>query len=161
MNQTGRPSFFRRKYLIMPKFQLNLIFWNFLVTLMIFIIVLFQISKGMLELNQMGANAGFSPDHPYFQFVRELSGNFYLNISIGFIVGIIASALITLFASHRLAGPLYRLKIFFEKMSHDGKVSDISFRKGDYLSDYSSIINMALKKISKDPSSTQSPKKTP
>jgi hypothetical protein len=142
----------------MPKFQLNLIFWNFLVTLMVFIIVLFQISKGMLELNQMGMTAGFAPDHPYFQFVRELSGSFYVNISIGFIVGIIVSGLITLFASHRLAGPLYRLKIFFEKMSHDGKVSDINFRKGDYLNDYSAIINMALKKISKEPSTVQTPK---
>ena len=149
MNQFKRPSFFRRKYLIMPKFQLNLILWNFLVTLMIFIIVLFQISKGMSELNKMGLNAGFAPDHPYFQFVRELSGGFYFNISVGFVIGIMVSGIITLFASHKLAGPLYRLKIFFEKMSQDGKLSDISFREGDYLNDYSPIINGALKKISK------------
>ena len=149
MNSSKRPPLFRRQYLIMPKFQLNLIFWNFTVTISIFLIVLFQLYQGMSNLKAMGANAGFSPDHPYFQFVRELSNGIYLNISIGFVVGILVSGLITLFSSHKLAGPIYRLKIFFEKVSQDGKVSEISFRKGDYLSDYAPIINNALKKISK------------
>ena len=149
MTQSQRPSLFRRKFLIMPSFQLTLILWNAMITVVIFVIVLFQVNVGMRELKKMGDNAGFHPENPFFKFIDELSGKFYSHVSVAFIFGLIVSSLMTLYLSHKMAGPLYRMRTFFEKMSDDGKVNDISFRKGDYLSDFSAVINRALSKIKK------------
>ena len=133
----------------MPNFQLTLIFWNILIAFLIFIVVLFQIASGMHDLSMMGTNAGFPPNHPYFMFVREMSGNFYIHITIAFFVGMAVSWLMTLYVSHKVAGPLYRMKSYFEKISGGDEVKDISFRKGDYLTEFAGVINGALKKITK------------
>ncbi|MBI2605054.1 MAG: methyl-accepting chemotaxis protein [Deltaproteobacteria bacterium] len=148
-SSSERPPFWRRRFLIIPAFQLRLIFWNILISLFIFAIVLFQIARAMNELTQMGTSAGFPSDHPYFTFVRELSGNFYVYVSVAFIVGIALSWLITLFVSHRFAGPIYRLRKFFDGIAKGEAVSEIRFRKNDYLADFAPIINDALKRVSK------------
>jgi hypothetical protein len=149
MTQTQRPSFFRRKFLIMPSFQLTLILWNALITIAIFIIVLLQVNLSMREMKKMGDNAGFHPENPFFKFIDEIGTRFYSHVSIAFLVGLIVSTLMTIYISHKMAGPLYRMRTYFQKISDDGQVKDISFRKGDYLSDFAVIINAALAKIKK------------
>ena len=147
-SKTGRPPWYRRKLLIMPSFQLQLIFWNILIAFLIFMVVLYQIAKAMNELTLMGTNAGFPSDHPYFQFIHELSGNFYLHITSAFLLGMVVSWLVTLFVSHRFAGPIYRVQSYFAGLARGDPLRDITFRKGDFLSHFAVTINEALKRVS-------------
>ena len=159
-SKTGRPPWYRRKLLIMPSFQLQLIFWNILIAFFIFMVVLYQIAKAMNEMTMMGTNAGFPSDHPYFQFIRELSGNFYLHITTAFFLGMIVSWLVTLFVSHRFAGPIYRVRTYFEGIARGDALRDITFRKGDFLSDFAVTINQALKKVSRPETTQGAPKES-
>lgn len=149
MNQYKRPSFFKRKILIMPDFQLTLIFWNLLISAILFFVVLLQIFSGMKNMRKMGESAGFSPDHPYYKFITELTSQIYFNVSIAFLLGVVIASFITLLVSHKLAGPLYRLRLYFSGLANGAPMKDISFRKGDYLIDLGVLINNALKKITK------------
>ena len=49
--------------------------------------------------------------------------------------------------SHRLAGPLVRLRRFFQVIADTGQVTNLSFRKGDYLSDLPPLVNKALGRL--------------
>lgn len=144
---TERPSFYRRKYLIMPAFQLRLIFWNMLITLGIFAVVLLVIARSMGEMVDMGNEAGLPASHPYFQFAHDLARNFYIRFSGAFAAGIVLAGIVTLFISHRFAGPIYRLRKYFDGLSRGGPVSEIKFRKNDFLQDFAPVVNATLKRI--------------
>jgi hypothetical protein len=53
--------------------------------------------------------------------------NFLLLIGVGFLI------------SHRLAGPVFRLKKFLAEM--DGDTKDFSLREGDYLKELEPVVN--------------------
>ena len=146
-SKSERPVIHKRKFLIMPSFQLQLIFSNIVVIFCVLIVVIYQSARAIDELTTKGTKEGFAPDHPYFRFIRELSGSFYLHIMVAFVAGMIVSWLLTLFISHRFAGPIYRLRTYFEGLAGGDTLRDISFRKTDFLSDFAVVINQALKKV--------------
>ena len=99
---------FRSKLLIYPRFQLTLISVNVLVMGLVLAFVWLQTSRSFRELQAMGVQAGLSPEHAYFKFLKFQSA--YLNsyLLIGLIAGIAVSAIFSLFLSQRLAGPIVR-----------------------------------------------------
>ncbi len=145
--ETKRPPFYRRKYLIMPAFQLRLIFWNMVIILGIFAIVLLVIARSMGELVDMGNEAGLPANHPYFQFAHDLAQKFYIYFSGAFAIGIVLACTVTLLVSHRLAGPIYRLRKYFDGVSVGRPVSELRFRKNDFLYDFAPVVNATLKRI--------------
>jgi sensor histidine kinase YesM len=72
----------------------------------------------------------------------------FVNISLAFAVSLLVGLALSVFISHRIAGPIYRLVKYFERINEGQAITDIHFRKGDYLFFFSSTINSALKKIS-------------
>ncbi|MBI2605959.1 MAG: hypothetical protein HYW49_07750 [Deltaproteobacteria bacterium] len=145
--ETKRPPFYRRRYLIMPAFQLRLIFWNMGIILGIFAIVLVVIARSMGEMVDMGNEAGLPASHPYFQFAHDLARNFYIYFSGAFVVGIVLACTVTLLVSHRLAGPIFRLRKYFDGLSTGGPVSELRFRKNDFLQDFAPVVNATLKRV--------------
>jgi sensor histidine kinase YesM len=53
--------------------------------------------------------------------------------------------LISIFTSHRIAGPLYKLRLFFKKAKESGMTEELHFRKGDHFQelavDYNDMMN--------------------
>jgi hypothetical protein len=75
---------------------------------------------------------------------------FYRNLGLGFAIGILASSVLTLILSHRLAGPIVRLKKFFEALGQKGdSPSTLQFRKMDFFSDLPPVINHSLEELQK------------
>ncbi len=127
-----RPSFFRRKYLVYPKFQVTLIVMQSIVMLLLVGFVLFQFAfiPGVAESSE------FIPALKY-------SG-------LGLLVALVVSGLGNLFISHRLAGPIVRLRKLFYRIA---KTSDfpemLSFRKGDFFTDLPPLVNQAFISLKK------------
>jgi len=58
----------------------------------------------------------------------------------------IATILVTLFVSHKIAGPLYRFKKVMEAMGEGDFLSHVSIRKGDQLQDLAKIFDDMIAK---------------
>lgn len=48
---------------------------------------------------------------------------------------------ITIFISHKIAGPMYKLKTYLTNIKNGGEVTPLYFRKGDYFSEIADDVN--------------------
>ncbi|MEK6578588.1 MAG: hypothetical protein AABZ55_05120 [Bdellovibrionota bacterium] len=155
-NQTGTIADrkFRNRFLIFPKFQLILIGMNLVTMLLIAGIVWFQINRAFSELRVMGAASGMEVEF-YNKFLAFQSGTIEAYLFSGLFLGIILSVAMTVAVSHRFAGPLVRLRGFFNQLKGCvGTTPRLSFRRGDFLSDLPPIINEAIQHIETRPRGT-------
>lgn len=136
----------RKKYLIYPDFQIKLIALHGLTIGLVILLFWGGLSWQFHHLTSQGALAHLPGDHSYFRFLqyqKSLAIQWLLTVScVG--LGIYTFAVITL--SNRLAGPIVRLKEYFQAMSENGKpTADLEFRKGDFFQELPQEINNALK----------------
>src|SRR5690606_25964788 len=54
---------------------------------------------------------------------------------------------ITIFISHKIAGPMYKLKTYLLNIKNGGEITPIFFRKGDYFSDLADDVNDFVQEI--------------
>ena len=144
-----RPSLLKRKFIILPKFQLQLILWNAAIQVATFWIVVFANEVLVSKMKGMGLKAGFPPDHPYYSFVSDLSSNLFAYLAAGLTLSLVFTTLFAVFISHRIAGPIHRVYTHFRGVASNGKYTPIAFRKGDYIEDLAPIINEAFSITSK------------
>ena len=143
----------KKKLLIYPSFQLRLVIFNALVMAGAFSIMAFEIRLALSDLRAMGVSVSLQPGHPYFKFVDFHSQRLYWAVGISFILSSVVSSLITLRLSHRLAGPIARLRSFFISLSENGLKSgepeSLKFRKNDFFGDLPPVINSAIQNLNK------------
>ena len=141
----------RTKILIYPKFQLKLIIYNAIIIAFSFILVGLSIYFSFDQLRQTGLNIPLPSDHAYFRFLDLEEQTFFYYLIGSFLLAIVFTTMFTLYISQKLAGPICRLKSYFDNLAKTGKLSnrDISFRKGDFFRELPEKINASLKKISK------------
>jgi hypothetical protein len=53
----------------------------------------------------------------------------------------------TLILSHKLAGPIVRLKWYFQQIAKTGHAKPVHFKKSNFMQDLPPIINQALQKL--------------
>jgi len=136
----------RFKFLVYPKFQLTLIIANIFVMLISFSAILFQLDRFYKKMSFMGQEAKITQNHTFFRFLEFQKSSMYSYLLIALIIGILFSLLITFFLSHKMAGPLIRIKSHFENLETKEKFEPINTRKGDFLKELPDAINKALVK---------------
>ena len=57
--------------------------------------------------------------------------------------------LISIFTSHRIAGPLYKLRQFFKKSTDSGQFEELRFRKGDHFQELAQDYNEMMAAVRK------------
>lgn len=137
----------RKSLLIYPRFQLILIAGNALATVAAMFFVVLQLRRALNQLSQLGVNAHLPANHAFFKFIRFEAHELYLYIAIAAGAGLVASALFTLLVSHRLAGPIVRLKSYFatiRKAPPGERPEPLQFRSNDYLADLPELVNGAV-----------------
>ena len=136
---------------IYPRFQGILIINQFIFLGIVFAFITLLTYQSYHHLTQQGMQSGLNPNHPYFQFLHLQFKNFCVHLAIAFSLSFIFLSISTLILSHRLAGPITRLKSFFGNIAQNGLKpgEKLSFRKGDFFYELPSLINAALEKISK------------
>jgi hypothetical protein len=145
---TAISSLFRRKYIIYPKLQFSLIALASVLLCCLFFASLFAVHQSYSYLKNEGINLGLPAQHSYFQFLDLQAGLVYRSITISFLVCLIAGLIFTILLSHRMAGPIVRLRNFFLQIAEHGyDKKPLRFRKKDFFSDLPDAINKALQKI--------------
>lgn len=140
---------FRKNWIIYPQFQLRLILANLFVMVIVLASTYFAIRHTYQNLHSEGLNAHLAPDHPYFGFVNYQSNMIYSYLGIAFLVAFILSTLVSVFISHKVAGPIVRLRGYFKRIAEGNSVEKVAFRKGDFFSDLPEEINKAIERIKK------------
>jgi hypothetical protein len=145
---------FRTRFLILPQFQLKLLGANFAVILVISGIIWFQMSRAFSELSQAAGISGVEAEF-YQNYLAFHSHQLRVALVISFLVATVASTLMTLVLSHKFSGPLVRLRGYFRQLNEQPSsrpLPQLSFRRGDFLSDVPPLINKALDRIQSEAS---------
>ncbi len=146
----GRPAWYKRKYLVYPKFQMTLILLNSLVTIVLFGLVAYLVMKSHLYLETVVKQTRLPAQQLFIQLMTEQLRHllFYMFLALG--IAIATTAIFTLLISHKMAGPMVRMKGFFNQIIRSGSFPDqLRFRDGDFFQDLPPTVNDALLALKK------------
>jgi len=135
----------RKSYLIDPSFQYKIIVLFFLLSFSILAIIYLFDSYYFEHFIQKGKELQLEQGHVYYRLLQEQKQKMdyvflYLSITLTLFVLVFGIVL-----SHRIAGPLYRLRHYLEEKEYE-KGINLSFRKGDFFQDIPEVINRSIKK---------------
>ena len=142
-----KPKNNRKVILINPAFQLKVV--GYFIALAMFNVAIFYASIHYFfwNLKNTALKVGLPPKHVFYLFVDEQStimGLIFLAVA----VFTIAFLFITgLYISHRIAGPLYRLKKHLDTCSSNKKLDEVHFRKGDFFPEVQNSFNQLVDKF--------------
>jgi hypothetical protein len=137
--------------LIYPKFQLSLIKAAVFSSGLVGASYLAANAYFFGRFHQVGKALGLPEDHAYFQFLLTQQKTMYwvLGTTSVLACGILCVGAIIL--SHRVAGPLIRLKRHMDAISEGAAPGPISFREGDYFEDLAESFNRQQARKTADP----------
>lgn len=150
----SRNSRKRKNILINKDFQLSAI--NYVSSLFLIVSGLFYLGNYFLfrKLHYFGLEANLSLNDPYFVFIgniKKFSNTYFFAILVlAFIVIYIGGFLL----SHRIAGPIHKIKITIDRIIQNENVTEIVIRKGDYFHDLVGKLNLLLKKFNEQEAAT-------
>lgn len=141
----GKPAYRRRIFLIYPRFQATLMAINFIIITLAFALVLIQVNRLFNSLAGLGGSGGSLDSTILSPFIDLQSRGLYLQILIAYSFSVIWSSLITLLLSHRIAGPMVRLRNYFTDLPGGPRpLRKLTFRENDFFQELPPIINSAL-----------------
>jgi hypothetical protein len=140
----------RQQFLINSAFQLSVIRQMLVLTGLVIGIFYAANFYHFWSLKAQGLALGLPPTHVFFRFLQEQQRTMDLIFIVTALLTLLTIVGFGLFLSHRVAGPLYRLKQYLAETPVDGKVQELlKFRDGDYFPDVADAINSRLSKTSK------------
>ncbi len=136
----------RRNYLINKSFQYRFVLYTFIPSAFSLIVFYSAIQFYYTRLIQEGIASGLNADHPYFNLIHEqirFMNTLFLVCGFSSFIFFIFWGI---FISHKIAGPLYRLTMFF-KNAEPGMIKNrLSFRPGDFFLEIPDAINSWIEK---------------
>jgi hypothetical protein len=135
--------------LIHPKFQLPIIATNLAVLLVFFTIAWVGTQNALMDLKPAAGLSGMEAEffRKYVDYQAEQIQR-ALFVSLG--IGAIFAGIITLVITHRLAGPLVRLRTYFQNIINgQPPIAKLEFRDGDFLRDMEPLVNNAIETVQK------------
>jgi len=135
----------RRSFLINPSFQYRFMAW--IGALGVSVVMLMHLSHSWFfyQLKKQAVQAGVPPAHPFYSFIsdrQEEMGWIALACFLGILV---VSAVFGLVLSHRIAGPMYRLRRHFETVAKTGVHTPLKFRDHDFFLEIPEAYNLQFK----------------
>ena len=134
----------RRKpgsWLIYPEIQLRLVGVNLAAVLLVGASALGGILLAARKLHDLGLKGNLPADHPFFRFLAIQNAAFLGTVAAVLAVSIVISVLATLLISHRIVGPIYRLREDMKEIVSYGKFRPVKIRKDDYFHEVVHLIN--------------------
>jgi methyl-accepting chemotaxis protein len=139
---TARPKFRRRQYIVSAKFQLKytgvILLLMFLTAAMSSYVVYYT---SMMMMGEKLANV-----YPQGQLVHIVKMvNLRLLLSLLFVTPLVA--MIGIYLSHKIAGPIFRMERFLNSMASGDVATHLTLRKGDELTGLADGINKVCESI--------------
>lgn len=144
---TRKQKKFRFNFIIYPQFQFAIILLNLIVFGITAIATVVQFFSMMNYIKSIGLDANLRENHPFFAFIQFQESTFLTYFLIGIVVAFIVTSFVTLIISHRMAGPIVRLKSYLREVKEKREVLPLKFRKHDFFKDLPDIVTDALKSL--------------
>jgi hypothetical protein len=147
---TVRPPWYKRKYLVHPKFQMTLIIVNSLVTVVVFGFTALLVVRSHIYLESLVRQTRLPAQNLFSQLLAQQLRSLLVYMGVAVFVGVITMAITALLLSHKMAGPMIRLRNFFTNIAKTGDFpDDLSFRSGDFFQDLPPTVNQAFVALKK------------
>lgn len=129
---------------ILPSFQLKLLIGCTLPVLISFSLLLLKLRLSFDTLEEQMMLTGFHRNPQVLNAIQsqEIILTRFMYLGVG--LGILFTVITILFISHKLAGPIYRLKKELKERKLEHSSNDLKFREGDYLKDMEDDLNYFL-----------------
>lgn len=137
----------RKIFLINPRFQLSVL--GFMVGMSALAIVIFYGANAYFfyKFAQTGRALGLPPEHVFFQFLREQNRDMNWIFGITSVMVLATLSLGGLILSHRVAGPLYRLRRHMQDVAEGRTTADVRFRRKDFFPEIAEWYNRQLRTL--------------
>jgi magnesium-transporting ATPase (P-type) len=135
-----------KQILIDPKFQWSIIAYSTTLAIILQATLFVALRLFFSKYNEEGKTIHLAPDHPFFVFIQDQQTYMNYVFAVVCIIFLILNVIFGLIISHRVAGPLYRLKKYFREYHEQNEFTELTFRKKDFFQDVPAIINESLKK---------------
>lgn len=146
----GPPVWYKRKYLVYPKFQMTLIVMNSLVTVVLFTMTVLLMVKSHLYLENAVKQTRLPAQNIFIQMLDNQLRSLLIYMGIATFSAVLITGIATLLFSHKLAGPMIKLRRYFGDIEKNGDFhEDLNFRKTDFFLDLPPTINRALHALKK------------
>lgn len=137
----------RSKLLINQKFQVSFMLYSVAIALFSSAMFYAAVYYFFWKFRTLGASMGLAPDHVFFRFLdtQQSSLNWYwLAMSVISSLGICAWGLLL---SHRVAGPLHKLRLHMNRVARSETEAEVQFRSGDYFPELADAYNEQLRTL--------------
>lgn len=112
--------------------------------------VAYQVIRSHIQLENMVRSTRLPAQSLFSQMLSMQLKSLLINLGVALGFSLLLMAVSTLLFSHRLAGPMIRMKNYFSKISQSGDFpNQITFRKGDFFEELPPLINGAFESIKK------------
>ncbi len=138
---------FRTKMIIYPRMQYAIILANFLVFLLTSVLIILQFFNMTNYIKGIGTKINLTEGHPFFKFIDLQTSSFLTYYIIGVVVALIVSTGISIFLSHKMAGPIVRLKSYLTEVKEKKEITALKFRKNDFFEELPELVLGALKSV--------------
>ena len=146
----GKPPWYKRKYLVYPQFQLTLIIFHSLMTLVLFALMVFLVIKSHIYLETLIHQSRLPAQNLFIQLLNQQLHTLLVYMVVATGIALFVAGIALLLLSHKLSGPMIKLRVFFTRIEKSGEFPDeLSFRKNDFFQDLPETINKALKALKK------------
>ncbi|MGE3611643.1 MAG: hypothetical protein AB7I27_18785 [Bacteriovoracaceae bacterium] len=137
----------RRKYLINPHFQWDIIIKFTLLFALNTLIFCIGVSYFFEKISSQGA--AVQQPGQYFQGMNNQYYLMTITLILVSFINLIIFILFGIYLSNKIAGPLYRLRVHLEQMTKLEELKEVQFRKDDYFKELENGFNTFIKRIKK------------
>jgi hypothetical protein len=134
-----------KRILIDPKFQLTFLGYTIVVAACTIGIFYTADAYFFWKFRQIGADLKLPADHVFFQFLGEQERSMNIVFLVTSLFAFTALCLGGLIVSHRVAGPLRRLRKHLVDVNEGRAQGEMAFRKDDFFPELAEAINMHLR----------------
>jgi hypothetical protein len=140
----------RTRYILNKKFQFSFVAFSLIPLFLIFVAMTISLFYFHQQQVAFGQELNLSPDHVYYEMIRfQQKQLLRILVSLGTFIGLI-SIIWSLYISHRVAGPLYRLTQYFNSTEDiNGEIPPLKFRPNDFFLEIPEAFNKFAEKINK------------
>src|SRR3989344_2034581 len=122
-------------FLVNPKFQLSFFWYVALLCILLCVALYFSVQLFFQHSYAQAQSMSLGKDHLFFVLLANQMASLRLIFLSVALISLVVVFIGVLYLSHRVAGPMLRLRKSFEAMAKKGEFHEIHFRKHDYFSE--------------------------
>ena len=139
----------RINLLIGPRLQLRFLIVAMFCNLVVSAGFLFASYRFIDLFKQKATAVGIPSSHFFFSFMNDQASLLYTLVGIGCFFSVVIVSVCMLYLTHKIAGPVYRIKSDLEAMLATGELKPIQLRDRDELQEVVTLLNAILAKFKK------------